>query len=147
MFYKLIMRESMAQLLVPMRPELHTKIEKKISELSGENVHLCMQCGTCSAVCPMAESMAMTPRRAMHLLQFGLSEEVLKTNIGNFCASCHTCTVRCPRGIDVAKVFEAVRLLLLRENIDALKLSEIDEETLKTAPQIALVSAFRKLTA
>jgi len=137
----------MAQLFIPMKSELRAKIEKKISELSGENIHKCMQCGTCSAVCPMAESMAMTPRRAVHLLQFGLSEEVLKANIGNFCASCHTCTVRCPRGIDVAKVFEAIRLLLLRENIDALKLSEIDAETLKRVPQIALVSVLRKLTA
>jgi heterodisulfide reductase subunit C len=137
----------MAQFFVRSKPEFHTRIEKKISELSGENVHQCMQCGTCSAVCPMAESMAMTPRRAMHLLQFGISAEVLEADIGRFCASCHTCTVRCPRGIDVAKVFEAIRLLLLRENIDALKLSEIDEKILKTAPQIALVSAFRKLTA
>jgi heterodisulfide reductase subunit C len=137
----------MAQYFIPMKPEFHTRIEKKISELSGENVHQCMQCGTCSAVCPMAESMAMTPRRAMHLLQFGLSEEVLQANIGSFCASCHTCSVRCPRGIDVAKLFEAIRLLLLRENVDGLKLSEIDEETLKEAPQIALVSVLRKLTA
>jgi heterodisulfide reductase subunit C len=137
----------MAQFYIPMKPEFHTKIEKKLSEISGENVHQCMQCGTCSAVCPMAESMEITPRKAMHLLQFGLSEEVLRANIGSFCASCHTCSVRCPRGIDVARVFEAVRLLVSRENIDVVQPGKIDKDKLKEAPQIALVSVFRKLTA
>lgn len=137
----------MAQFFVPMKPEFHTKIEKKLSEISGENVHQCMQCGTCSAVCPMADAMQITPRKAMHLLQFGLSEEVLRTNIGSFCASCHTCSVRCPRGIDVARLFEAVRLMVSRENIDVVHPGEIDKDKLKQAPQIALVSVFRKLTA
>ena len=63
------------------------------------------------------------------------------------CASCHTCQVRCPRGIEVPKVFEAVRLLTLRQNEDFIKLRELADETIEGAPQIAMVSAFRKLTA
>jgi heterodisulfide reductase subunit C len=63
------------------------------------------------------------------------------------CASCHTCTVRCPRGIDVAKVFEAVRLLVSRKNVDQVNVSRVDKEMLKKAPQIVFVSGFRKFTA
>ena len=119
----------------------------KVAELSGEDVYECMQCGTCSAVCPMVESMGFTTRQGIHYLQFGMVEKVIDARIGEYCASCHTCQVRCPRGIEVPKVFEAVRLLSLRRNEDLITLSEIPKETLAGAPQIAMVSAFRKLTA
>lgn len=136
----------MGQLTVSLRPEQHAKIQK-VKEISGENVGLCMQCGTCSAVCPMVDSMQMTTRRAMHLLQYGLTDEVIDSRLATLCASCHTCTVRCPRGIDVAKVFEAVRLLVARQNVDMVNPREIDKGTLEKAPQIVFVSGFRKLTA
>jgi heterodisulfide reductase subunit C len=119
---------------------------RKVGELSGENVHQCMQCGTCSAVCPMIEAMQLTTRQAIHLLQFGQVERVMDARIGEFCASCHTCQVRCPRGIEVPRVFEAVRLLTLRGNVDLIDLPHIPKETLAEAPQIAFVSSFRKLT-
>ena len=130
----------------PVRPEARRAVAK-VAELSGQNVHLCMQCGTCSAVCPMVESMGFTTRQGIHYLQFGMVEKVIDARIGEYCASCHTCQVRCPRGIEVPKVFEAVRLLSLRRNEDLITLSEIPTETLAGAPQIAMVSAFRKLTA
>lgn len=119
----------------------------RLNEISGENVHKCMQCGTCSAVCPMVPSMRLTTRAAMQLLQFGEAEEVSRAEMAKLCASCHTCTVRCPRGIDVARVFEAVRLLTLRDNDDMITLREIPAETLESAPPIAFIAAFRKLTA
>ncbi len=130
----------------PIRPE-ELKAIRKITEISGENIYQCMQCGTCSAVCPMVESMGCTTRKAILLLQFGNSEEVSQARIGELCASCHNCVVRCPRGIDVARVFEAVRQLTLRQNTDFIKVAEIPTETLEEAPQITFVSGFRKLTA
>ena len=135
----------MGQLTISLRPEQHAKI-RKVNEISGENVKICMQCGTCSAVCPMVDSMKMTTRQAMHLLQFGLTDDVIDSKLATLCASCHTCSVRCPRGIDVAKVFEAVRLMISRQNVDRVKPGEIDKEVLEEAPQLAFISAFRKLT-
>ena len=129
----------------PIRPEDRRVIDR-IGELSGENIFICIQCGTCSAICPMVDSMGFTTRKGMHLLQFGRTEEVIKAQIGEYCASCHTCNVRCPRGIDVPRVFEAVRLLALRKNQDLIKPQEIPKETMAEAPQIAFVSSFRKLT-
>lgn len=136
---------SMAQIIINLTPEEMEKLEK-INELSGENVHQCMQCGTCSAVCPMVDSMGFTTRQGIHLLQFGKTEEVMHAKIGEYCASCHTCEVRCPRGIDVPRVFEAVRLLTLRQNVDLIVPGDIPEKTMTEAPQIAFVSGFRKLT-
>jgi heterodisulfide reductase subunit C len=119
---------------------------RRIAEISGENIYQCMQCGTCSAVCPMVDSMKMTTREGIHLLQFGRTEEVIQAQIGEFCASCHTCMVRCPRGIDVPRVYEAVRQIVLRSNTDLIKPQEIPKDTMTEAPQIAFVSSFRKLT-
>ena len=135
----------MIRIKSPMPPEAMQTV-RKVQEISGENVNKCMQCGTCSAVCPMVDSMGMTTRKAVHLLQFCRTQEVMDAKIGEFCASCHTCLVRCPRGIDVPKVFEAVRQLVLRQNQDLIKPQEIPEETMAEAPQIAFVSSFRKLT-
>jgi heterodisulfide reductase subunit C len=130
----------------PINP-VRVRAVARVAELSGENISKCMQCGTCSAVCPMIESMGFTTRQGILYLQFGRVEEVADARIGEYCASCHACQVRCPRGIEVPKVFEAVRLLTLRKNEDFIKLRDIPKNTLEEAPQIALVSSFRKLTA
>jgi heterodisulfide reductase subunit C len=118
----------------------------KIGALSGQSISTCMQCGTCSAVCPMVDSMGMTTRHGMLLLNFGRAQEVIDACIGEVCASCHACMVRCPRGIDVTKVFESVRQLTLRANTDLIGVRDIPAETMQEAPQIAFVAGFRKLT-
>jgi heterodisulfide reductase subunit C len=135
----------MASIPSPIHPD-NLKAVQKIAEISGQNVYECMQCGTCSAVCPMVSSMGFTTRQGIHYLQFGEIEAVIDARIGEFCASCHTCVVRCPRGIDVPRVFEAVRQLVLRTNTDLVDLKTIPKDTMAEAPQIAFVSTFRKLT-
>jgi len=62
------------------------------------------------------------------------------------CASCFACTVRCPRGLDLAKVAEALRQVKLREAIDHIDIKKIPEDEIRRLPQIALVSSFRKFT-
>ena len=129
----------------PIPPDNRRDVER-IAEISGENIFACIQCGTCSAVCPMVDSMGITTRQGIHYLQFGCTDKVKDARIGEFCASCHACEVRCPRGIDVPRVYEAVRLLTLRQNEDLIELQKIPKDTMTEAPQIAFVSTFRKLT-
>lgn len=120
---------------------------EKVVELSGQDIYKCFQCGTCGGGCPMSAHMDQVPRRVMRLTQLGQKERVEELNTCWTCASCHTCTVSCPRGIDLARVMEAIRQLILREsNEDFLDPSSLGEKILKEIPQIALVSAFRKLT-
>jgi heterodisulfide reductase subunit C len=118
----------------------------KINKLSGENVKLCMQCGTCTAACPMAEEMDFFPRKVMHLSQFGMLNLMEDINTYWKCASCHSCSVRCPRGIDIAKVMEALRQLVLRTSQNYIEPSQMSAEQIKEVPQIAMVAGFRKLT-
>ncbi|MFO7610499.1 MAG: 4Fe-4S dicluster domain-containing protein, partial [Candidatus Krumholzibacteriia bacterium] len=49
----------------------------KLKTISGEAFKTCMQCGTCSAVCPMTGNMQMTTRQVMHLVQWGQGEPLL----------------------------------------------------------------------
>ena len=116
-----------------------------ISELSGQIITLCDQCGTCSAGCPMADEMDVTPSQMMRMVQLG-QDEVLKTKAMWLCASCFTCTTRGPRGLDLSKVAEALRQKSLRRAIDHINISAIPREELAAFPQIALVAGMRKFT-
>jgi heterodisulfide reductase subunit C len=119
---------------------------EKLNELSGESVKLCMQCATCTGMCPMAQEMDFSPRKVMHMAQFGLVDKMTDINTYWKCASCHACSVKCPRGIDIAKVMEALRQRELRKSKNFIEPSEIPAEVIAEMPQIALVAGFRKFT-
>ncbi|MEE8470711.1 MAG: 4Fe-4S dicluster domain-containing protein [Dehalococcoidia bacterium] len=78
---------------------------------TGQNISACYQCGKCSAGCPTAYVMDISPRQVMRRIQLGLEEEVLDSSAIWLCVSCQTCSLRCPREIDIAKVMEALRFI------------------------------------
>lgn len=125
---------------------LATEAIGKINELSGENVKVCMQCATCTGMCPMSQEMDLGPRKVMHFAQFGLMSKLADINTYWKCASCHACSVKCPRGIDIAKVMEALRQQTLRTSKNYVEPSEIPAAQIAEMPQIALVAGFRKFT-
>jgi heterodisulfide reductase subunit C len=94
----------------------------------------------------MSDKVDVVPRKIMRMTQLGLEDAVMDAKSYWMCASCHSCTVNCPRGIDIAKVMEAIRLLTLRKNVNMYEPSKLDAETVRDLPQIAMVSCFRKLT-
>lgn len=77
----------------------------------AERVESCMQCGVCSGSCPMVDRMPDTPRRLMAHILAGDRERALSSPSLWFCASCFTCSVRCPKGISPADVMFALRSL------------------------------------
>ena len=85
----------------------------------GKNVQLCYQCGTCSGGCPVAHLMDYPPRTVMRMVQLGMKEQVLKSGTLWVCASCNTCTTRCPRGVEIAKVMGALKSLAIKEGVAA----------------------------
>ncbi len=120
---------------------------EKVIKLSGQDINQCFQCGTCGGACPMSEKVDAVPRKIMRMAQYGLEGTVTDSQTCWMCLSCHSCSVNCPRGIDIARVMEAIRLLTLRKtNEDKVKLSDLPADLVKDLPQIAMVSCFRKLT-
>ena len=128
------------------RSRLRSEFCARVAELSGQDLNLCYQCGKCSAGCPMSFAMDLLPNQVMRLVQLGLDEDIASCKTIWLCASCLACTVRCPKGVDIARVMEALRLLSLRKNIDFVSPSQMGQEAIAELPQIALVSGFRKFT-
>jgi heterodisulfide reductase subunit C len=126
---------------------LGSEFVKKIKELSGENLQLCYQCGMCSGICPAASNMDLSPRQVIELARLGMQDEIAESKTVWICASCLACTVNCPRGFDLSRLMEAIRLLTLRKNVDHVKPEQISPEERDDIPQIAMVSGLRKFTA
>ncbi len=125
---------------------VHSNVVKKVSEISGENLSACYQCGKCSAGCPSADRMDNIPSQFIKLIQLGMEEKIRKSNTPWICLTCFICTVRCPKGIDIARIMEAARLLQLRDNVDRFEVRSLGTVLEENLPPIAVVSCFRKHT-
>ncbi len=124
--------------------DISSSAVRKISDVSGANLLRCYQCGKCSAGCPMAEHMDLLPHQVMRLAQLGQIQEIASARSPFICAACLACSVRCPRGIPIAEVMEAVRQVVLRERITR-RHFPLSPEDLSPLPPIAIISAFRKI--
>ncbi|HZP02835.1 MAG TPA: 4Fe-4S dicluster domain-containing protein, partial [Terriglobia bacterium] len=64
--------------------------------IGGERIRNCIQCGLCSASCPLSPYMDYTPRRLIHMAREGFKRDVLQSFTIWLCTSCYSCTVECP---------------------------------------------------
>ena len=119
---------------------------RKIEEISDQELLACYQCGKCSAGCPSVSEMDILPNQIIRYAQLGQKDELLNSKSIWLCAACLTCNSRCPKGINVAEVFEALRQILLRKSKDYIVLSEFDDDEIGEVPPIALISVLRKFT-
>lgn len=125
---------------------LQNDFVRKIEEYSGQDLLACYQCGKCSAGCPAAFAMDMLPSQIIRLIQLGQIQEVLDSSTIWFCAACQTCYARCPKGVDLSRIMEALRDIALQEKGDHLKVETIPPEELAEFPQQAFIGGFRKYT-
>ncbi|HIT09787.1 MAG TPA: 4Fe-4S dicluster domain-containing protein [Candidatus Merdivicinus faecavium] len=121
--------------------------KEQILRMSGVNPLKCMRCGKCSGTCPSYDEMEYHPHQFVYMVETGDIEPLLKSESIYKCLSCFACVDRCPRGVEPAKLVEAVRILAIREKggnhmtaNDIPALSDADADL----PQQALVSAMRK---
>ena len=119
------------------------ELAKEVEDLSGENLFGCYQCGTCSAGCPYIDDMDLTPDEVIRYIILGRSE-VLNSKTIWLCSACFTCAERCPRDINITKIMEACRQIVLRKKIDKSQAHKIPKKERELIPQIAFVSLFRK---
>jgi len=95
-----------------------------VKSVSGVDVNLCFQCAKCASGCPVSYAMDYTPTQLVHAIQLGLTDLVLNSKTIWLCASCQTCTTRCPQDVDLAGVMDAVRIIAQSKNIKA-KIPEV----------------------
>jgi quinone-modifying oxidoreductase, subunit QmoC len=82
-----------------------------------EALESCIQCGTCSGVCPLSIYMDYSPRQVMALTRSDFKHEVLRSHTIWLCASCYACTVECPRQIRITDIMYELKQRAIHEGI------------------------------
>jgi len=119
-----------------------TEIVKRVS---GVNPRKCMKCGKCSGACPAYDEMDYHPHQFVDMVENGRIEELMNSRGIYTCLSCFACLERCPRGVEPAKLIEAVRLAVIRQqDKNHMKVEQIPPIVDESLPQQAITSALRK---
>jgi heterodisulfide reductase subunit C len=93
--------------------EMETRFLDELEARSGIKVSACFQCRKCTNGCPVTFAMDLYPDQIMRYIQLGLKAEVLASATIWVCASCETCTTRCPNEIDIAGVMDHLKQTLV----------------------------------
>jgi len=99
------------------KPVFRDEVDNLLHAAHGNPLNTCVQCGTCSGTCPVADFMDHTPRHLIGMIRSNYKEEVLASNTYWYCASCYHCTVRCPAQIDIAGLMYALKRYTIWKNI------------------------------
>lgn len=106
------------QTLSPSEAELRAAFWEQVDSFpDGHKIKKCLQCGTCTGACPVSEFMDITPRQTIAMFRAGRLNDILRSKTIWMCASCYSCTVRCPSGIKVTDTMYALKRLALQRKI------------------------------
>lgn len=92
-------------------PGFRQEVEAK----SQAHLDRCYQCFTCTLGCPVVYTTENGPNQIIRMVQMGLREKVLKSDMIWVCASCETCAARCPNEIEIVKIMDTLRIMSLLE--------------------------------
>ncbi|MBR1592386.1 MAG: 4Fe-4S dicluster domain-containing protein [Ruminococcus sp.] len=124
---------------------MNKNLKEQVLRSSGVNVLKCMRCGKCSGTCPSYDEMEYHPHQFVYMVEKGDIDTLMNSNSVYKCLTCFACVERCPRGVEPAKVVEAVRLAAVRQqgsnHLSPVQIPDMLDEDL---PQQAIVTAFRK---
>ena len=79
-----------------------------------EGMKTCINCGTCTAICPAAEFYKYDPRKILDTVQRKNDDDILallKSETIWYCGECMSCLTRCPRKNGAGLVIMALRNL------------------------------------
>ncbi len=78
----------------------------------------CVQCTTCTGVCPVVavstdpqRDLDLTPQQIMNYLRMGLKAQTLGARMVWSCTTCYKCQEHCPQGVPVADILYELRQL------------------------------------
>jgi heterodisulfide reductase subunit C2 len=90
---------------------------QQIIQKSGQNLLECLQCGKCTAGCPIASETVPGPRQLIATILIGMKETAFKDPTWLYCVSCGTCATRCPVEINMYAVATALCEIVGKEKI------------------------------
>lgn len=80
-----------------------------VTKDAGETFMSCMQCGTCSGVCPWSEITYYSPRQILRNVSLETCTQATVDMASWECATCGSCVENCPRGIEIIDLVKSVR--------------------------------------
>jgi len=123
----------------------HTYTREDILRMSGVEPRKCMRCGKCSGTCPAYDEMEYHPHQFVYMVENGQIEKLMNSPSIFKCLTCFACIERCPRQVEPAKLVEAVRNLVEREqNANHMTADDIPAKLDPETPQQLLMAALRK---
>jgi heterodisulfide reductase subunit C2 len=90
-------------------------VEKK----ADVDLSVCFQCKKCDSGCPVSNLTGSPPSEILRRLHLGAGNELLTSDLVWMCVSCETCFARCPMGIDIPSVIDALRGLAVEQKTPA----------------------------
>jgi heterodisulfide reductase subunit C len=76
----------------------------------------CVQCTTCTSVCPVVavcedptRDLDLAPQQIMNLLRMGLPDRAMGVRMVWSCTTCYKCQEHCPQNIRVADILYELR--------------------------------------
>jgi Fe-S oxidoreductase len=86
-----------------------SELYREVAKFGARDMEICMQCGICSASCPLSSGINAFPRKIYRYLQLGLKDKLLKSTVPWLCYYCGDCNTDCPRGAEPAETMMATR--------------------------------------
>ncbi|MFH1566362.1 MAG: 4Fe-4S dicluster domain-containing protein [Gemmatimonadota bacterium] len=105
----------MTALAAPVRPD--PAFLREVEGRLGKTISPCFHCSKCSSGCPVTFAMDVLPNRAVRMVQMGLRDQLLASSTIWLCASCETCTTRCPNDVDIAALMDVLRQMSQRQGV------------------------------
>ena len=122
-----------------------TYSKEDILRMSGVEPLKCMRCGKCSATCPAYDEMEYHPHQFVYMVERGEIEKLMNSPSIFKCLTCFACIERCPRQVEPAKLVEAIRNLVEREqDKNHMTADDIPGKLDPDTPQQLLMAALRK---
>ena len=100
------------------------------AEPGGEAIDTCFSCGTCVTSCPIRwVDENYNPRRIVKMAVMGMRDEVLSSRFIWLCSACDICFRRCPQGVHISDLMNAIRNVAIREGYEPVRaVAQVDGE-------------------
>jgi len=95
--------------------QVDSEWKREVERRLGREVSTCYQCGKCTAGCPVAYEMFYPVHAMVRLVQLGRKNDALRSRSQWVCVACETCSTRCPKDVDPARLMTVLREMAQEE--------------------------------